>query len=151
LDKNLINFVNNFNKKNQEAWSPKYNRERQLPITEEQANIFRKWVNEVRPENLDHPYLLWLRQGKFKSNMISGKRLQHWCNQTGKSVGLKHGKTFRPHVLRYSFATHYYQVSKDVKLMCDLLGHSNVSITSEYLQLGKKETMDKARRLFGMN
>ena len=137
--------------KNSEAWNPKYNRERQLPITTDQAIVFRKWVNEIRPENLEHDYLLWHQQGKNKGNRLVDRRLQFWCNQTGKSVGLKHGKTFRPHILRYSFATHYYQVSKDVKLVGDLLGHSNVSITSEYLQLGQKETMDKAREFFNGN
>lgn len=147
---NLL-LIRSHTKKNQEAWHPKYNRERQLPITELQANIFRKWINEIHPENLEHDYLLWQKQGKYKGNRLADRRLQFWCNQTGDSVGLQHGRKFRPHIMRYSFATHYYQVSKDVKLVGDLLGHSNVSITSEYLQLGQKETMDKARQLFGMN
>lgn len=73
---------------------------------------------------------------------------QRWCREVGER--LQTSKSFHPHVLRYSFATHYYEVSKDVKLVSDLLGHANVSTTSEYLQLGHKETMNKARQLFAV-
>ena len=38
--------------------------------------------------------------------------------------------------------------SNDVKLISELLGHANVSTTTEYLQLGQKEVMKKVGSLF---
>ena len=57
-------------------------------------------------------------------------------------------ENFHAHVLRYSFATHWYNESKDIKLISDLLGHSDVATTSNYLALGKSKTMEKGRTLF---
>lgn len=122
----------------QEAWYPKYYRERQIPFTKDHEDTLKRWINEIRPKDLPHPYLLWTTRGPRKYQLVSWRTFQNWCKKAG----------VRPHVLRYSFATHWYEKSKDIKLISELLGHANVSTTSEYLQLGKKETMSKARSLF---
>ena len=124
--------------KTHEAWYPKYMRERQIPFTKDQGDTLDRWINEIRPKDLPHSYLLWTERGPRKYLIVQDRAFQRWMNKAG----------IHPHVLRYSFATHYYNESKDVKLISDLLGHSNVSTTSEYLQLGQKETMTKARALF---
>lgn len=124
--------------KGQERWYPKYNRERQVPFTKEHAKVLDRWINDIRPKGLPHSYLLWTMRGPRKNHIVQNRSFQRQCNKAG----------LHPHVLRYSFATHYYNESKDVKLISELLGHANVSTTSEYLQLGKKETMSKARALF---
>lgn len=124
--------------KRQEAWNPKYHRERQIPFTQEQGIILKRWIRENRPFDLSHNYLLWTLRGSRKEQMVLSRSFQRWCKITG----------LNPHILRYSFATHYYNESKDVKLISELLGHANVSTTSEYLQFGKKEVMKKARDLF---
>lgn len=128
--------------KHQEAWKPKsVHSTRSLPLSREQVKTFKRWINEIRAkENLNHPYLFWSPSGKRKGQKILDRTFYWWVRHAN----------IRPHVLRYSFATHYYQASgHDIKLVSDLLGHANVAITSEYLQLGKKETMSKARALFG--
>ena len=40
-----------------------------------------------------------------------------------------------------------YMTNYTVKLVSDLPGHANVSITSDYLQLGHKQTMKIAREV----
>jgi len=125
----------------QELWHPKYNRERQIPFTDEQAGIFKRWISNQRPKDLKHSYLLWTLHGNRKGKIVLDRTFQRWCSIAG----------VHPHILRYSFATHYYNESKDVKLISELLGHANVATTSEYLQLGKKETMQKARTLFNQS
>lgn len=127
-------------KNNQCAWSPKYYKERQLPFTRGQSDVIKRWIYEVRPKELDHPYLLWTPRGKYKNQIVQERTFREWTYKIDKKM--------HPHVLRYSFATHYYNESKNIKLISDLLGHSNVATTSEYLQIGKQETMTKARQLF---
>lgn len=123
---------------NQEAWNPKYCRERELPLVADQLKMFRRWIAERKKLKLDHPYLLWTPSRSRKGKIVFGDTFQWWCNKAG----------IYPHVLRYSFATHYYDVCKDVKLICELLGHSNVATTSRYLQLDINEVHDRARELF---
>ncbi len=125
-------------KKHQESWRPKYDHERSLPIADEQAETFKKWIDTVRPKNLEHPYLLWTPRGKRKGQIIKPRSFQYWCSRVG----------IHAHILRYSFATYYYNLSLDVKLISELLGHANVSTTSDYLKLGKKNIMSKGRALF---
>ena len=131
---------------NQESWKPKYNKDRTLPFTTEQTKTFKKWINEIRRKDLPHSYLLWNVRGKRKKERVLSKCFGDWCAITGRELD---SRKFKPHIMRYSFATHYYIQSKDIKLVSDLLGHSNVSTTSDYLRLDQKETMDKARLLFG--
>lgn len=124
---------------NQVAWKPKYARERQLPLTTEQTRVLRKWIKEVRSADLPIPYLLWMEHGNKKDHRVKERTFQFWCQRAG----------LHPHVLRYSFAVSaYYASDKDVKLVSELLGHSNVAVTSNYLELDKKDVMDRARKFF---
>ncbi len=129
----------------QEAWNPKYGKVRSVPFTKEHEKTLKKWINEIRPKNLPHKYLLWNERGKRKNLWVLSKCFEDWCEKAGKDLD---SRKFKPHIMRYSFATHWYEESKDIKLICDLLGHANVSTTSDYLQLGRKETENKARDLF---
>lgn len=89
-----------------------------------------------RPKKLTYPYVLW--HPNDDSQMLNYDTVYYFIRMVGVT----------PHILRYSFATHYYEVSKDIKLISELLGHASVAITSEYLCLGHDETMRKARQLF---
>ncbi|PWI46904.1 hypothetical protein CEE45_14540 [Candidatus Heimdallarchaeota archaeon B3_Heim] len=80
-----------------------------------------------------------------KKLLVHDKTFERWCHFAGKDLD---SRKFKSHIMRYSFATHYYNESKDVKLVGDLLGHSNVATTSDYLRLGQKETIGKVRSLF---
>lgn len=120
--------------KHQDFWHPKHRVHRNIPFSDAQAKVFEQWIHQ-RP-TIDHPYLLY--HPRLHERPIKNSMFYYWCKAAGIS----------PHVLRYSFATHYYNKSKDVKLISDLLGHSSVSTTSEYLQLGHQATMSKARQLF---
>lgn len=127
--------------KNQEAWWPKSNRPRQVPFTKAQGEILGRWI-ERRPKELEHPYLLWTmgKQSRTKFCSVKSRTFQRWTMLTHPKL--------KPHVLRYSFATHYYNQSKDIKLISLLLGHANVATTSEYLAFSHEDTMKKGRALF---
>ena len=119
-------------RKNQESWFPKYNRSRQINIlNDKQLNTLKRWITEIRPKDLKHDYVLWTPRS---GNIVGDRNFQRYCNKV----------KLNPHILRYSFATHLYEVSKDISFVSKLLGHSKVSTTSDYLQLGEEETKKKA-------
>lgn len=121
-----------------EPWTPKYNRERTIPFTSDQEETFKRWINEIRPKDLPNDYLLWTMKGPRTGEILIERSFQRWVNIAGLSA----------HDLRRSFATHWYEETKDIKFVCDMLGHANVSTTSDYLCLGQKESINKARKYF---
>ena len=51
----------------------------------------------------------------------------------GKEAGI--GTELTPHVLRHSFAAHALRSGKDIKKVQSILGHSDLSTTSGYLNM----------------
>lgn len=132
--------------KKQVAWNPKSKVMRKLPFIPKQEAVLTHLIKNIRPKDLDHPYLLWnpknkdrLREDVFRKD----------CEVVNKRIKPKNSKKFSPHVLRRSFATHYYHKSNhNIFLISKLLGHSDVSITTTYLCLEEEEILSNGRALF---
>ena len=75
-----------------------------------------------------------------KGEVVQDRTFQRWCNKANVS----------PHQLRYSFATYWYEQSKDIERVRFLLGHSNVAITSRYLRIGRNRMIEQTRQMFSM-
>jgi integrase len=116
-------------------WSPKYNRSRQLHFNNQHAEVFKSWIDYRNSQGLTHDYLLFTVRNK---QQITRRNFQRYMQKAGISA----------HELRYSFATHFYQKTKDLALISDLLGHANLVTTSGYLRIGKENIRNKARSMY---
>jgi len=87
----------------------------------------------------------------FKNDLKTNRL---FLNETGQPItrqkiytiihglGEKIDKTISPHTLRHSFATHMLENGADLRVVQELLGHSDVSTTQLYTHISKKRLKD---------
>ena len=116
----------------------KGSKERIIPIGE----IAKKAVTEYMPErdflvkkyNLNTKLLLIQNSGR----LITRQDVYTFIHAQGKLIH----KNNSPHTLRHSFATHLLENGADLRVVQELLGHSDVSTTQLYTHISKKRLKD---------
>lgn len=95
----------------------------------------------ILPEKLCRKLLKYAKQQKIVSGEIflskdgnSLSRHQIWRKMKllCKKAGVERSKVF-PHNLRHLFATTFYQATRDIVKLADVLGHSSINTTRIYL------------------
>ena len=113
----------------------KGNKERIVPLGNRLAAILHAYLDEDRPkyankgESNGAVYLN--NRGTKLSRMAIWKILDKYVT----IVGFK--KKVSPHTLRHSFATHLLEGGADLRIVQELLGHSDLSTTQIYTHLDK--------------
>lgn len=110
-------------------------KERIVPIGDTAAY----WVNEY----LEHgrPSLLKEKRTDFLFLNFHGNKLTRqgiWKNLKIQVQKAGITKNITPHTLRHSFATHILENGADLRIVQELLGHSDISTTQIYTHLSKR-------------
>jgi integrase/recombinase XerC len=107
----------------------KGNRERAALIGDQAYMALEDYVRQGRPHLAsDQPQAaLWLN--RFGGG-LSARAVQLAVRRYAVAAGLP--KAVHPHLLRHSFATHMIEHGADVRVVQELLGHSNVATTQIY-------------------
>ncbi|MBN2051992.1 tyrosine-type recombinase/integrase [Candidatus Woesearchaeota archaeon] len=71
-----------------------------------------------------------------KGNAFSVRNAQKIVSNTAKRVGIR--KQVTPHKLRHSFATHLLDSGVSIRVIQELLGHSNLQTTQIYTQVSRE-------------
>ena len=113
-------------------------KERIVPIGNKACNALKKYLDDrnflVKKYNLKTKYCFIKDNGK----KLTRQDVYVFINSLGKTID----KDISPHTIRHSFATHLLENGADLRVVQELLGHSDVSTTQLYTHISKKRLKD---------
>ena len=119
----------------------KGSKERLVPVTDFALNWVDKYLKEVRDPAL-------LKKGVACDFLFLNNRAGQLTRQAVWQSIKKYSKLARidkditPHTLRHTFATHLLENGADLRVVQEILGHSDISTTQIYTNLSQKHIFD---------
>ena len=113
-------------------------KERIVPFNNVSANAIEDYLKIrdfiLKKFRLDTKNFLVNSQGRF----VTRQDIYNFIHKLGE----KFHKNISPHTMRHSFATHLLENGADLRVVQELLGHSDVSTTQLYTHISKKRLKD---------
>ena len=107
----------------------KGSKERIVPINDYALDALKDYIDIARPNMLikgDNNYLFLNNHGTKMTRQGIFKMIKKECQLKGID------KNISPHTLRHTFATHLLENGADLRVIQELLGHSDISTTQIY-------------------
>ena len=114
----------------------KGSKERIVPFGNKAKNAINKYLKQREIIVLEHKLGTNLKTLLLKDNgnKVSRQDVYNFIRKQGEKIH----KTISPHTLRHSFATHLLENGADLRVVQELLGHSDVATTQLYTHITKK-------------
>ncbi len=109
-------------------------KERIIPVGKFAIDWLRRYLDKTRPgflKNRQNERLFITRYGKNISRQTIWKLIKKYASVA------RIKKRLSPHTLRHSFASHLLERGADLRIVQEMLGHSNISTTQIYTHIDK--------------
>ncbi len=113
----------------------KGSKERIVPIGSSALQYLGKYLEKSRPY-LKRPYSDDTVFLNHRGRKMSRMGVWNIISKYAKSAGIK--KSIHPHTLRHSFATHLLEGGADIRIIQEMLGHSDISTTQIYTHVDRE-------------
>lgn len=123
----------------------KGDKERLLPIGDTAIKWLNKYFDETRKQLVEKYGAKKEVFLNFRGNKLTRQSIWRMIKKYIQKVGIK--KDVTPHTLRHSFATNLLENGADLRVVQELLGHSDISTTQIYTHINKtqmKQVYNKA-------
>ena len=113
----------------------KGDKERLIPIGLNAKNCLLMYLENIRPQlsrKANSKGIIFLSN---RGKELSRKTIWNLINSVTSLVSIK--KKVSPHTFRHSFATHLLEGGADLRIVQELLGHTNISTTQIYTHVDK--------------
>jgi len=116
----------------------KGNKQRHVPIGEYALSFVKQYIDGPREYSVGHAskYLFLNRYGEPLSRQYFFKQVKKYAEKAGIEEEIS------PHTLRHCFATHMLEGGADLRMVQELLGHSNIVTTQIYTNISTKRILD---------
>lgn len=115
----------------------KTGKERSFPINDELRPILNRYIKGMS----EYDWLFPSRNGK---QQITRQRAYQILSDAGRKFGLE---AIGTHTLRKTFGYHFYQQTKDIATLKEILNHSDISVTFRYIGITQDIKDEKIRKL----
>ncbi|QDK80230.1 tyrosine-type recombinase/integrase [Spirosoma sp. KCTC 42546] len=92
-------------------------------------DLLRKYYSVYKPRE-------WLFEGQYENSQYTTRSLQQVFHRAKNSAKIIQPVTF--HSLRHSYATHLHERGPDIKLIQELLGHTDLKTTLRYTHVSNR-------------
>lgn len=112
-------------------------KQRKVPIGDFALEYVVKYLNEVRGKNKgsSSKYLFLNRSGKPLSRVYFFNQIRKYALKAGIT------KEISPHTLRHCFATHMLEGGAQLRVVQEMLGHTNIATTQIYTHVSTKRIL----------
>ena len=104
-------------------------KDRNIILSESLVKSLKMYLGTRNDQN---PYVF-----AVKERHIAVRQAQRVVNEAAKKAGIK--KRVFCHALRSSFATHLLEAGTDIRIIQELLGHSNLATTQRYTKVSREQ------------
>ena len=118
----------------------KGSKERLIPINEVALSWIKRYEKKVRDplllqKNKSSEFIFLNNRGEALTRQAVWQIIKRYC----KMAGIE--KDVTPHTLRHTFATHLLENGADLRVVQEILGHSDISTTQIYTNLTQKHIL----------
>jgi len=118
-------------------------KERLIPLGDVSVMVIKKYLLETGLK-ADDPLLIDLDGKGLLKEPINRRKVWQRVRDMKRLIG----REVSPHTFRHSFATHLLENGADLRVVQELLGHSDISTTQIYTQISKRHVKLAHRNVF---
>lgn len=118
-------------------------KERLIPLGDVSVMVIKKYLLETGLK-ADDPLLIDLDGKGLLKAPINRRKVWQRVRDMKRLIG----REVSPHTFRHSFATHLLENGADLRVVQELLGHSDISTTQIYTQISKRHVKLAHRNVF---